>query len=456
MFILTRLRDIAGTQELQDALIKTSIDGIRDSMEVMARLAVVGANDKEGAATATRTLAGIYQRAGVITEELGRFDEATRYYRQMDEQAESLAADNPGLLEARRVLASSKITLGEFAFVRLGDSKTALEYLQRNLEIRQEILAREPSDGQAKRGVCRALGLLAQVWLKLGDPKKASAFYKEEVALRDQFGPELARVLEVRREAAGLQDKLGDLSVALDDKSAARDHYERALKIREELAQQYPGHDGVQRDLLLSYKTLGTFHLLHQKDPDAALVFYQKAFAEFKRRLEAEPANVVAREQVAVTHYYVATAALRKGDRKSADLHYKACREIREGLAVGPKAKLLAIDLMIARARCGQHQIASKTAEELITSPPLDARVYFQAACGFALCAGAVAEAPGTPEAKDLAARYTESAFKALHLALGAGWKDLIEVETDPDLDAVRDAPAFEAIAQEYRKAAGK
>ena len=73
----------------------------------------------------------------------------------MDEQAESLAADNPGLLEARRVLASSKITLGEFAFVRLGDSKTALEYLQRNLEIRREILANQPGDDQAKRGVCQ-------------------------------------------------------------------------------------------------------------------------------------------------------------------------------------------------------------------------------------------------------------------------------------------------------------
>ncbi len=95
-------------------------------------------------------------------------------------------------------------------------------------------------------------------------------------------------------------------------------------------------------------------------------------------------------------------------------------------------------------------------AEKLITVPPLDARVYFHAACGFALCAGAVAEEPGKSETKSLARRYTESAFKSLRLALGAGWKILVDVETDPDLDAIRNAPGFEAVVAEYRKAAGQ
>ena len=252
-------------------------------------------------------------------EDLGRYDEATRYYRQMDELAESLAADNPGLLDARKVLASSKITLGEFEMVRLGDSKAALGYLERNLALRRELLARDPKDDQAKRGVCNALGLLAQVWLKLGDPEKASVYYKEEVALRDQIGPELAGAVEIRREGAGLEEKLGDLNVALGDNSAGRDHYDRALKIREEIARQNPSHNQAQRDLLLSYKKIGTFHLLQLKDPAAARVFYEKALAGFERRLKAEPESVVAKEDLAVTHYYVATAALRAGDRKAAD-----------------------------------------------------------------------------------------------------------------------------------------
>ena len=74
--------------------------GLHANMEVMDKLAPVGAKGKEETAIARRTLAGIYQRAGRLMEDLGRYDEAIRYYRQMDELAESLAADNPG--SARR------------------------------------------------------------------------------------------------------------------------------------------------------------------------------------------------------------------------------------------------------------------------------------------------------------------------------------------------------------------
>jgi eukaryotic-like serine/threonine-protein kinase len=457
VLIFQRLRDFPGTQDLRDELIQKSVKGVHDNMEVMDQLgAVVRAKDKEGAALATRTLAGIYQRAGGLMADLGRYDEATRYYRQMDELAESLAADNPGSLDARRPLASSKITLGEFEMNRLGDSKAALGHLEQNLAIRREFLAHEPQNDEAKRGVCNALGYLARVWLKLGDPFKAKQYYNDEVALRDQIGPELAGVLEVRRERAGLEEKLGDLNVALSDNRAGRDHYDRALTIREETSRENPGDYQAQRDLLLSYKKIGTFYLLQLKDPAAARVLYEKALAEFESRLQAEPDNVVAQEDVAVTQYYVATAALRAGDSNAAALHYKACLAIREGLAGNPKAKLNVIDLMIARARCGQHQIASQTAEEIIRNPPLDARVYFQAACGFSLCAGAVAAGAASPEAKALAERYTGGAFKSLRLALGAGWKNLVEVETDPDLDAIREAPGFAAVVAEYRKAVGK
>jgi tetratricopeptide (TPR) repeat protein len=238
--------------------------------------------------------------------------------------------------------------------------------------------------------------------------------------------------------------------------SAAREHYDRSLEIREEIARQNPGHNHVERDLLLSYNKLGTFHLLQRKDPAAARALFERALAEFERRLLAEPKNIVAMEDLAATRYYVATALLRVGDRKAAAHHYKACLTIREGMPGDAKAKLYNIDLMLARARCGSHQEAAKIAQNLISAPPLDARVYFFAACGFSLSAGAVAEEPPSPEAKALARRYTENALKSLRLALSAGWKNLVDVQTDPDLDAVRNAPEFAAVVAEYRESGGK
>jgi len=119
---MQRLRDIAGTQDLRDELIRTSVKDVSAIVEVVKQLGAVGAEDKETAA-ATRTLARIYLQAGGLMENLGRYNEAILCYRQMDELAELLAAANPGQIDAKKPLASSKITIGEFEMNRLGDSK---------------------------------------------------------------------------------------------------------------------------------------------------------------------------------------------------------------------------------------------------------------------------------------------------------------------------------------------
>jgi tetratricopeptide (TPR) repeat protein len=294
--------------------------------------------------------------------------------------------------------------------------------------------------------------------LKLGDSGKASSYYKEEVTLRGEIGGKLAGEIEFRRESAGLEEKLGDLYVELGDPRAAKDHYDGALETRLEIARENPGHDQAGRDVLLSYNKLGTFYLLHQKDPARARDFSQKALDGFKQRLLTEPENVVAKQDLGATHYFVATTVLRAGDRKAADLHYKEYLKICEGLVDDPKAKLNVRDLMIARARCGEHKLASITAMELIEAPQrdVDVRAYYSAACAFSLCAGAVAEEPASSETKALARSYTESAFKSLRLAIGAGWKSVVDVETDPDLDAIRNAPGFDDVVAELRKAAGR
>src|SRR6185312_14390795 len=129
-------------------------------------------------------------------------------------------------------------------------------------------------------------------------------------------------------------------------------------------------------------------------------------------------------------HYYVATAALRAGDRDSAAAHYRACRDIREELAKDPKTKINSLDLMLALARTGEHEKASQIAESLIKVPPLDARIYFHAACGFALSAGAAASLPPTAESRRWVRHYTDRALDALRLAFKRGWRSAAEIAT--------------------------
>ena len=163
----------------------------------------------------------------------------------------------------------------------------------------------------------------------------------------------------------------------------------------------------------------------------------------------------MAKADVALNEYYVATAALRVGDRNGADEHYRACLAIREALASDPKSKLTATDLMLAQARCGQHEKASRIAGDLIRNPPLDAPGHFFAACGYAL-SGAVAELPKSKENLELYRRYVDGAFLALRFAREHGWKGLADVETDPDLDPIRGEPEYAAMVESFRKVAGR
>jgi len=68
-------------------------------------------------------------------------------------------------------------------------------------------------------------------------------------------------------------------------------------------------------------------------------------------------------------------------------------------------------DLMLAQARCGDHAGAARIALALVAKPPKDERIYVQAACGYALAAGA---AGGDAV---LVQRYTTAALDCLRKA---------------------------------------
>ena len=446
-----RLASIPGTQAVREELIKTTLTGLRPQSPPWSSSARWPRTRRDPLSDFGRWPGST--SAGLIALEYGRYDETARYFRRMEELAEQLAAADPGALEPLKVKASAKATLGDFQMDKIGDAQAALAFFDQALVLRRQWMARESTNDEAKRGVANILGAIARAHLRLGDPVKARERYREEVELRDQFSPPLADQVKVRRERAGLSDKLGDLNVSLGNPKAGREYFQQALRLRQEIAAQNPDEPQALWDVFESFEKLGTYELIYSRDPKIARQYYQKALDGFLERLTAEPESVPAKMDVALAHYYVATANLRAGDRDSAMAHYRECRDIREELAKDPKAKLNSLDLMLALARTGDHKRASEIAERMIEVPPHDARIYFCSACGFALSAGAAVSSPPSAESTRLVRHYTDRALDALRLARERGWKSAEEVATDPDLDPIRADPAFMVLLDEFRKA---
>ena len=99
------------------------------------------------------------------------------------------------------------------------------------------------------------------------------------------------------------------------------------------------------------------------------------------------------------------------------------------------------IELMLVLARLGRGADAVKIADVLTanTEVAADRRLYFQAACGYAVAAAT----PG-PAANG----YRDKAIGMLDSLTQGGWKDRGALETDPDLTPVRDDPRFAKLVE--------
>jgi tetratricopeptide (TPR) repeat protein len=203
------------------------------------------------------------------------------------------------------------------------------------------------------------------------------------------------------------------------------------------------------------------------RDPAGARAGHRKALELISRWVAADPDNANAQQYLATTLYYEATCARHAGDRAGAAAGYRRCLEIREKLATDPKAKIPQIELMLAQARCGQHDRASAIARELAARSPDNEMIGFQAACGFALSVGAVrdgqspalmAAVGAAPVASDalLIRDYVDRAIDCLRRAKARGFSDVVGLETDPDLEPIRDEPAFRALITEFPPPAAK
>lgn len=104
---------------------------------------------------------------------------------------------------------------------------------------------------------------------------------------------------------------------------------------------------------------------------------------------------------------------------------------------------------MLATARCGDHAGAAKIAEQLVATPPKDEGLYVQAACGYALAAGAAGRDDCLVEC------YTDKAIDCLRNARKRGWEDIESLKIDTDLEPIRNHPAFKALLDEFGRPGG-
>jgi tetratricopeptide (TPR) repeat protein len=390
---------------------------------------------------------------GDIYEKMGQTEEAFNQYLSSLKIFERLLVEEPNNDWIPWNCAVSFDHLGSMSHEFRGDAVAALDYYQKSLAHRQALAARPPTKelpaSQRNLAVSVCYMRLAELTKDLGDPAKAGEYAKKALELLDDLLAANPKDGQVALFQMMCCYHLGRANAHLGDVAAARKYLQRCLDAREKAVKDEPTNATAKRDLGAAYDALGDMEVEQHQGP-AALEAYRQANQLYDKLCQKEQNNAFNQWYLGGSFYRLGTAYELMGDTGAARKQFAESLKWRDRLVkTDPHSVQLQTERMLAQARCGQHVEASKAAGEISKrAAKKNAGVLYSAACGYALCAAAVAEGKSTRSAEDesLKRRYRELAVETLEQARAIGFRDREALRLDPNLAPVRNAERFEAL----------
>jgi tetratricopeptide (TPR) repeat protein len=178
----------------------------------------------------------------------GDAEKALSHYQRSNELLEDLRRYSPQSGQAARDVSVSLERLGDFLASRgqPGDAEKALSYYQRSLKVREDLLRDNPQSGQAAREVSVGLNKLADFLAGRGQPddaEKALNHYERSLEFSEDLLRDNPQSGQAARDVSVSLEMLGDFLASRGqpgDAERALSHYERSLKVREDLLRDDP------------------------------------------------------------------------------------------------------------------------------------------------------------------------------------------------------------------------
>jgi tetratricopeptide (TPR) repeat protein len=433
---------------LQDLKKKILVPAIKGLESLIARM-----EDNKDAFN-LRNLAYARLKMGWLYREIGQIDQAYKQFQETHKIRESIALANPNDEDGRVQLATSCKDLGDVALYAKGDAALAREHYKRGLAIANDLAERPKSDQPSPMERKR---LVADLYYKLGDiadgPVEAREYYTQALVRRQEWRKAQPEIADPITLVADCYHDLARVSFHSRDPEAARNYFEECLRLREEYLKRQPRSVIAKLLLAFEHERLGDFQVREGR-PEQGKNSLQSALARYDELVRADPKNEETKRHLSRATYLLGTAYLRLHEAKLAGENYAKALEMRLALAEKDTANLpKQRDCMVNLARCGQHRAAAKKAEEIHMKSPKDVGTLLDLMRCYALC-GAAVGGPGTPTAEQatLRNRYAACASSCLEQAIANGSRNVVDVETDPDIDAIRKYPAFQQALDKFRE----
>jgi serine/threonine protein kinase len=394
---------------------------------------------------------------GILLHRTGRLKEAEQDYDQALNSFKQLADDFPSRPEFREELAQSQHNRGNL-LADTGRPEEAKKAYDQNLSIDKKLVADFPSRPNLRQDLADTYttrGILLRHMGRLQDSEKD---LDQALSIQKQLATDFPSQLEFRVKLASSYNSRGILLYRTGRLKEAEQDYDQALNIQKQLAADFPSRPEFRGGLASSHDNRGS--LLRdtgrlkeaEQDYDQALTIRKQLTADFPNQpdmhnslagacvnlafLQEKRGNWAAAKRLLLEGQPHHLAALKANPR-----HPSYRQFYRNHLAV----------LTVAHAALLEQQEAVRTAEtcrDLGWNAPADG---YTAACGLSLSVSIVAKHDKlTDQQRQAAAQfYGDAAMKMLRHAVNKGYKDVMKMKTDHDLDPLRQREDFKKLVAE-------
>ncbi len=234
-------------------------------------------------------------------------------------------------------------------------------------------------------------------------------------------------------------NKLGDLSLELDDAESARDFYQKMNEILERLAAADPNSAQARRDLVLSHYRIAQA-AARTLEYDTAVEHYTTAIALLDEMI-ANGQNLtqsLQERQIVMNEFLPIKYEAILIERVLTDWHT---------FIADPDHEPLLMQRITHLYRVGRFDEIPQTAEMLRSLNAENPDNLYNAACGYALCANAIQLTEGeelTAEQQSQQQKFIDLALACLRESIAAGYSNFDHMRQDPDLAVLHDLPEFE------------
>jgi serine/threonine protein kinase len=413
-------------------------------------------------------------RVARITAEIGSSARALPRFEQAISLWEGLAAAQPANPDYSQGLAHTLSDLGAMLMRLEGRRDEALRTFRRAEGLVESSIAADPTPDSRRHELSLVLQHIGQIQLEQGHALKAIEVFQKVLAIESQRAAEDPKAIEPRIALAKTHGLLGQALMAQPEGTEpALESYEKAVAYREEVVRDRP--ELADQTYLLAMD-LGDCNVAQQMAGklDSALKGLRSA-VEILERLDRQYPDVL-NYQGGLAGTYNMLSELHRRRRESAEALVSAekARAMLDRLvAQHPEDVYSRIDLAKAYNNIGRlHQQAGAPAEGLRSFQravdlyeslsELDPRNSYSLACNLALCIpliGAENGTQGTLVADKLSKadrfrreKYGDRVIQLLRRAVRDGFLNREALESEPDLDAIRQRADFQELVEEVEK----